>query len=139
MNKSCKLLNKIYQNAKTGAETINILLLKLNSEDFRILLLAQKEKYLKIATEAEEALAENGVLPSKEDLFGKIGLLTVTETNIFGRDEKAAETIVNACTEGIIEITRLLNSGEYKPSAEALAHKIIDTEQKSMYFAQAYL
>ena len=139
MNQSCNLLNKIYHNAKTGAETINVLLLKMRSEDFKILLLAQKEKYLKIANEAAELLAGYRTLPTDVGFAAKIGLWTAMEMNTSGRADRAAETIIDACTSGIIEIAKLLNSGNFDVKTKDLAERLVDTEQKSMYFAQSFL
>lgn len=139
MNESVDVLKCIYKNAKTATETINALMPRLLSEEIKSLLTAQREKYLGIANEAGLLLASYRELPPDIGFMSRLGMWTSMEMNIAKREDKAAEMIINACTAGIIEITKLLNTLHPDAQVRVLAEKLTDTEQKCMYFMQRYL
>lgn len=139
MDKSVEILKKIYQNAKVGVNTSNALIDRLSSTDVIDILSYQCEKYMEIAKRAADLLAEKKILPPDIGFTEKMGLMLSVELNRSCSEGKAAEVIMNACTSGLMEMTKLVNSGKCDRCAASLAEVLADTEQKSMYFMRRYL
>ena len=139
MSQSTEMLRKIYKNAKVGVNTADALAERVESGEMKEILSYQKGKYMEIAKEAADLLAERRTLPPDIGFMEKMGLLLSVEMNLSCSAGKAAETVINGCTAGIVEITKLINSLPCDRRTMALARALADTEQKSMYFMRQYL
>lgn len=141
-NESVELLKKIYQNAKTGIDAIDMLSERTYSEEFRAALASQRDKYYEIANEAGLLLSGYRELPPDGGVFSRIGMWTsVRISSVSGRNiDKMAEVMINGSTEGMIDITRARNQN---PGADVraadLANRLAFAEQENMRMMQRYL
>lgn len=141
-NKSVVLLNKIYENAKTGIDAISMLADKTHSDNFKAALSAQRQKYYEIASEASTLLSGYMALPSDSSVLSRFGMWTSVMMNTFvpQKSDRMAEVLINGSTEGIIEIMKILNSSKNADKrAVDLANRLIAAEQENIRSMQCYL
>lgn len=141
-NESVDLLKKIYENAKTGIDAIALLLPKTHSDNFKQLLTQQQNKYYEIANEAYMQLCGYRELPPEGGVFSKLGMWTSVQMNTVNtkKTDRMAEVMINGSTEGIIEMTKIINSSTNADRhSRDLASRLVSAEQDNIRLMQSYL
>ena len=141
-NGSVTLLKKIYENAKTGTDAISLIINKTYSNNFKSVLSKQREIYYEIANEASMLLQGYRELPSDTGIFLKLGIWASVQMNTVASNkiDRMAEVLINASTEGIIEIMKILHINKNADSrAISLANRLICAEQDNIKLMQKYL
>lgn len=140
--KEIKLLNEIYQSAKTAVEAADVMINNTASTNFKNVLENQKKYYYEIADEAAGQLHSYKVLPSDGSIMDKLNMWSSVQMGIFA-DKSAdnmAEIMILGSTAGMVDMTRLVNnSPEIKPEIKHLADRLISAEQANIEIMRNYL
>ncbi len=142
MNETCELLGKVYQNAKTAIDAIDMLREKTHSDNFSLSLEEQKREYHKIADEANLQLAKMGALPPESGFISRLqtkGTIWLNSINS-QKTNRIAEVLINGSMSGIIQMSKMQN---VLKNADAfsmeLASRLISTERKTIELMQRFL
>ena len=138
-----EFLNKIYQNAQMGVNSITYVSEK--TEDNKLLgqLRHQLQQYNEIAAEAANALLQNEDFPKEKGPLAQVGLWSSVQINtlIDKSADHIAEMMMQGSSMGIIDMSKALR--KYKNAEKetiALGEKLIETEEenfsKMKYFLQ---
>lgn len=138
-----KLLKKVYKNAKTGSDSIEMVLDKVEDKNLTTELGKQKATYGDIALKAETALSTMGVtardsgLLEKAQIWSGIQMGTATK----GRDAShIAELMINGNTMGIIDMTRQIKKCESADqNALDMANNLVSIEQGHIETMKSFL
>lgn len=125
-----------------GMDTIDMLLSKANSRDFRYQLEKQKGKYYEIAEEAARELHGFRELPLENGVIAKLSMWGSVQMSAMNpkKTDRIAEMLINGSTEGIIEITKYINNAQGVSSvSEHVANRLIGIERENIKLMQNYL
>ena len=141
-NATVALLKEIYQNARTAVDAIQVLLTKSTSSHFTGSLQSQAAQYRQIANEAAAQLQGFRELPADNPIFERIGMWASVQMSTMANKspDHMAEIMINGSTMGVIEMTKHLHANHnVDPAAQALAHKLIGTEQNNIDLMKNFL
>lgn len=141
-NKETEVLNSIYRGARTGSQAISDLLPKAENSRFRSDLQTQEKEYNGISTEAANMLINMGTEPEPVGAVKKAGMKMAVEMNTALNNETSylAQLMIKGSTTGITNMTKVLNNYENpNPQVEALAQRLIKTEQQNIDRLKVYL
>lgn len=141
-NATVTLLKEIYQNARTAVDAIQVLLSKSTSSHFTASLHSQISEYRQIANEAAEQLRGLRELPADNPIFERIGMWASVQMSTMANKspDHMAEIMINGSTMGVIEMTKRLHANRnVDPATQALAHKLISTEQHNIDLMKYFL
>lgn len=105
-----KLLDRIYQNAKTGSQSIEELLEKIKDDDFKSIVVSQQSQYDIVAKECEMIAKSKNTEPKDNNFFTKmkqstmVGLSTLTDKSV----RHMAELMMQGTAMGIVDIIEAL-------------------------------
>ena len=111
MNQTRKLLQKIVENARTGADACDQMLSCAKDVDLRNELMNERDVYQDFTRDAERALFDSGAQPHASSPMSRAGMWIGVKTNTLADDSAAhlAEIIIQGATMGVIAITRARN------------------------------
>ncbi len=140
-NRNVEFLNKVYENATMGGESISMLSEKAEDKDVLLELQRQHNEYTKIAGDTVQALAQEKAVPKKQSAISKMGLWSGVQMNTLTdrSSDKIAEMMIQGSTMGIIDLSRLMKEysdipDNYKKIAENLIKLEEDGSQKMKQF-----
>ena len=128
MNQTRKLLQKIVENARTGADACDQMLSCAKDVDLRNELMNERDVYQDFTRDAERALFDSGAQP-------RAGMWIGVKTNTLADDSAAhlAEIIIQGATMGVIAITRARNDlPDASPEAQDMAANLITVQQDAI-------
>ena len=123
MNQTRKLLQKIVENARTGADACDQMLSCAKDVDLRNELMNERDVYQDFTRDAERALFDSGAQPHASSPMSRAGMWIGVKTNTLADDSAAhlAEIIIQGATMGVIAITRARNDlPDASPAVQAV-------------------
>lgn len=137
-----EFLNKIYQNAQMGSNSITYVSEKTDDTELLLQLQIQLQEYNEIASEAADALLENDNIPKEKGPFAQVGLWSSVQMNTLV-DKSAshiAEMMMQGNSMGVIDMAKALR--KYKNADKetvALGEKLIKTEEENFQRMKPFL
>ena len=135
MNQTRKLLQKIVENARTGADACDQMLSCAKDVDLRNELMNERDVYQDFTRDAERALFDSGAQPHASSPMSRAGMWIGVKTNTLADDSAAhlAEIIIQGATMGVIAITRARNDlPDASPEAQDMAANMITVQQDAI-------
>lgn len=131
-NRSVEFLNKIYENATMGGESVSMLSEKVEDKEVLLELERQHSEYNKIAGDTVQALAQEKAVPKQQSPLAKMGVWSGVQLNTLTdrSNDKIAQMMIEGSTMGIIDLSRLMK--EYSDIPEdyrKIAQKLIKLEE----------
>lgn len=137
-----EFLNKIYQNAQMGSNSITYVSEKTDDTKLLSQLQIQLQEYNEIASEAANALLENDNIPKEKGPLAQVGLWSSVQMNTLV-DKSAshiAEMMMQGNSMGVIDMAKALR--KYKNAEKetiALGEKLIKTEEENFQRMKTFL
>lgn len=142
MDQNLELLNYIYQNTKTGEESIQTLLNSIDDSHLKQDLITQMEGYASLNQKARKAIYQNNKEPKQPGILNKAMIHTSIKMNTLKDKSNShiAEMMIQGSTMGIIEATEKLNQYETaEKNVRNLADQVVSFEQKNIERLKGYL
>ena len=140
-NRNVEFLNKIYENATMGGESVSMLVEKVKDKDVLLELQRQHSEYTKIAGDTVKALSKEKAIPKEQSPISKIGLWSGVQMNTLTdrSNDKIAEMMIQGSTMGIIDLSRLMKeysdiSEDYRKIGQELIKLEEDGSQRMKQF-----
>lgn len=140
MNEETELLNKIYQGASMGSQSLKAILPKVKDPQLEATIRTQQAGYHQYAHLAKEALTQNQEKP-KEKLSTKITVpVGITLNTMFSTSSShLAEMMINGSTMGIVDISKELRRHPKQTPAAELGRSLLQKEQSDIDTLKGYL
>lgn len=137
-----ELLSGIYKLSKTGIEAVETVLPKVEQGALKEELTEQYGDYCKAASDSENALLQNGVVPKDIGLLQKAGMWSSVQMHTINdtSSDHIAEIMITGTTKGIIDLTKHI--GACKNADKDIidyANGFISKEQKHIDNLKAFL
>ena len=112
MNETVQLLQDVVRNARTGQDSVEHLMKKVDDQRMRDELIREKEDYAVTRRESEQALTNAGGRAEPVGPMAKAGMWAGLEMETLTNHSSAhiAEIVIQGATMGVIEMTKALNS-----------------------------
>lgn len=137
-----EFLNKIYQNAQMGSNSITYVSEKTNDTKLLGQLQNQLQEYNEIASEAAEKIFENDKIPKEKGPMAQVGLWSSVQMNtlVDKTSTHIAEMMMQGSTMGIIDMAKALRKySNAEPGTIALGEKLIKTEEENFQRMKEFL
>lgn len=135
-------LTKVYENAKMGSDSIEILSSKVEDPELRSDLQKQHEEYGKITNGAVAALRNQNELPKETGAISQLGLWSSVQMNtaLDKSPDHIAQMMIEGSMMGVIDMTRLMKrSGAVPTDVKALGEDLVKLEENSIQRMKEYL
>lgn len=137
-----ELLAGIYELSKTGIEAVETVLPKVEQSALKNELTEQYGDYCKAASDTEQALLQNGVIPKDLGVLQKAGMWSSIQLHTLNdvSSDHIAELMINGTTKGIIDLTKHI--GACKNADKDIIHYaqgFISKEQKHIDNLKVFL
>lgn len=147
MNSEIVLLNRLYQNAKMGEESISYMLKGLKHTgsyhtQLRHSMEQQRQGYAQLSRKAERQLHMHREIPQNNNMMARFSAQMGIKMNMMKNRRPAhlAEMLIQGSTMGIIDATgNLHRCRRISPQAKELANQVITFEQKNIERLKNYL
>ena len=143
-NETAELLDRIYKNVKTGAESIVTLMPKVSDEEMRAEMTRELSCLEGFSREIDELLREEGTEPQEQGVFAR--LCTKMGINMSAMTDSSrahiAELMMEGYTVGITDMTKDIRECENTTASEAslkLARDIVAFQEKSFSEMKRFL
>ena len=135
------MLNRIYRDARIGAETISSLLPHSNSPAMSASMIRQMYRYRGFAHLAKEQLRSKGAVPRRASPLSRASIRfgVATHTLFDNSNSHIAELLINGSTMGIIDMTKAVRSIPSNQQPRALGKELLQFEQNSIEHMKRYL
>lgn len=141
-DRNIECLNKIYQGAQMGCESISCLTEKVTDANLLNDLHEQHDQYAKISCQASQALSQRKAVPKENGPLAQAGLWSGVQLNTL-MDKSAdhiAEIMINGNTMGLIETTRTMRQyTDVQPEIQSLGQTLIQAEEAGIQKMKNYL
>lgn len=141
-DRNIECLNKIYQGAQMGCESISCLTEKVTDASLLNDLHEQHDQYAKISCQASQALSQRKAVPKENGPLAQAGLWSGVQLNTL-MDKSAdhiAEIMINGNTMGLIETTRTMRQyADVQPDIQSLGQTLIQAEEAGIQRMKNYL
>lgn len=141
-DRSIECLNKIYQGAQMGCESISLLTEKVTDAQLLNDLHEQHDQYAKISCQASQELSQRKAVPKDKGPLAQANLWSGVQLNTL-MDKSAnhiAEIMINGNTMGLIETTRTMKQySDVQPEIQSLGQALIQTEESGIQKMKSYL
>lgn len=137
-----EFLNKIYQNAQMGSNSITYVSEKTNDTKLLSQLQIQLQEYNEIASEAADALLKNDKIPKEKGPMAQVGLWSSVQMNtlVDKTSDHIAEIMMQGSTMGIIDMAKALRKySNAEAGTIALGEKLIKTEEENFQRMKEFL
>lgn len=137
-----EFLTKIYQNAKTGCDSISYVSEKSNDEKLRQFLLDQHREYSEIAQDATKLLNESGKAAKDKSPVSKAMIWSSVQMNTLAdkTSDHIAEMMIQGSIMGIIDMSRNLKRyNDTTAPIKKLGERLIEAEEKNIQNMKEYL
>lgn len=143
VNRSCDiaLLERIYRDARIGAETTDTLLPHTNSPALAASMIRQMYRYRAFAHVAKEKLQDRGAEPKQMSLMSRlcIHMSTIGHTLLDESSSHIAELMINGSTMGLIDMTKAVRTIPGSHEIRNLGKDMIRFEEDSIQNMKRYL
>lgn len=141
-NDNQEFLNKIYQNAQMGSNSITYVSEKTTDKNLLTQLQIQLQEYNEIASEAANALLESDNIPKEKSPLSQVGLWSGVQMNtlVDKSSSHIAEMMMQGNSMGVIDMAKAIR--KYKNADEktiALGEKLIKTEEENFQRMKPFL
>ncbi len=135
------MLNRIYRDARIGAETIDSLLPHSTSPSMTASMIRQMYRYRGFAHMAKEELRRKGAVPRRASPMSRASIRfgVATHTLLDDSNSHIAELLINGNTMGIIDMTKAVHSIPSSQQARALGKELLQFEENSIEHMKRYL
>ncbi len=137
-----EFLNKIYQNAQMGSNSITYVSEKTEDTDLLLQLQIQLQEYNEIASEAADSLLRNDNIPKEKGPLSQVGLWSGVQMNTI-IDKSAshiAEMMMQGNSMGVIDMAKALRRYKHADKETiALGEKLIKTEEENFQRMKPFL
>lgn len=137
-----EFLNKIYQNAKMGSNSITYVSEKTKDKKLLGQLQTQLGEYNEIVSEASRLLIENNSYPKDKGALAQAGLWSSVQMNTMldKTSGHIAEMMMQGSSMGIIDMSKALKTynGAEKSTFD-LGEKLIETEENNFRQMKKFL
>ena len=135
-DRSIECLNKIYQGAQMGCESISLLTEKVTDAQLLNDLHEQHDQYAKISCQASQELSQRKGPLAQANLWSGVQLNTLMDKSA----NHIAEIMINGNTMGLIETTRTMKQySDVQPEIQSLGQALIQTEESGIQKMKNYL
>ncbi len=137
-----KMLNKLYQNAKMGEQTMKELLKLTEEQPLRDLMEHQRKGYTQFSDQAQRELEKRREIPQDNGLMTKLSSNIGIKLNTLKSDEPShlAEMIIQGSVMGITDATHELHKhADADESVKEFAKEIIRFEQDNIEHLKEFL
>lgn len=141
-NRSVDFLNKVYQNAKMGSDSINYLTDKITDAALLSDLQTQHSSYSSIINKTQTELANNQALPKETSPASQVGLWSGVQLNTLVDKSPChiAEMLIQGSTMGVIDMTKTLKEYSDAPqNLKDIGQELIQLEENSIQKMKQYL
>ncbi len=137
-----EFLNKIYQNAKMGSNSITYVSEKTEDKNLLSQLQTQLGEYNEIVSEASKLLIKNNSFPKDKGALAQAGLWSSVQMNTMldKTSSHIAEMMMQGSSMGIIDMSKALKTynGAEKSTFD-LGEKLIETEENNFRQMKKFL
>ena len=137
-----ELLSGIYKLSKTGMEAVETVLPKVEQGALKEELTEQYGDYCKAASDSENALLQNGIVPKDIGLLQKAGMWSSVQLHTINdtSSDHIAEIMITGTTKGIIDLTKHMTTcSDALPENLAYADSFIKNEQRHIDNLKTFL
>ena len=142
MNETVQLLQDVVRNARTGQDSVEHLMKKVDDQRMRDELIREKEDYAVTRRESEQALSDAGGRAEPVGPLAKAGMWMglEMETATDRSDAHIAEIVIQGATMGVIEMTKALNTYDTADDrARSLASQFVVQQNETIDRQKAFL
>ncbi len=135
------MLNRIYRDARIGAETIDSLLPHSSSPSMTASMIKQMYRYRGFAHMAKEQLRRMGTAPRRASPMSRASIRfgVATHTLFDSSNSHIAELMINGSTMGVIDMTKAVHSIPSGQQTRALGKELLKFEENSIEQMKRYL
>ncbi len=142
MNETVQLLQDVVRNARTGLAAVEHLMTKAREDDMRGELAKERDAYMAVKRDGEQALSEAGGQPEPTGTVARAGMWLglEAETMMDKSDAHIAEIVIQGATMGVIEMTKALNAyGGADPNARGIASRFVVQQNETIDRQKGFL
>ena len=137
-----KILEEIYQNANTGAYSVETILPKVEDRHISAELASYQAHLEQIARSAQQMMLQKHIDPSDAGVMSKMGIWTGVQLGAIQDNSSShiADMVIKGDTMGITKMTRELNHAPVEdPQVRRLGEELIDLQRRSIETLKQYL
>jgi len=141
-NRDVEFLNKIYQNAQMGGDSIKMVSEKVEEAGLLNDLRTQHEQYSSIASKATAELAKYQALPKDKNPMSQVGLWSGVQMNtmVDKTPDHIAEMMIQGSMMGVIDMSRNLKRySDTSQPVKDLGTNLIQIEENNIQRMKQYL
>ncbi len=141
-NRDVEFLNRIYQNAQMGGNSIQMVSEKVDEAGLLGDLRTQHEQYSSIASKATAELAKLQNLPKEKNPMAQVGLWSGVQMNtmVDKTPDHIAEMMIQGSMMGVIDMSRSLKRyTDTSQSVKDLGTNLIQIEENNIQRMKQYL
>lgn len=143
MNYETDLLNRLYQNAKMGEQTLELMLKKTRNPRLHRTIRYQKDGYNQFSQRVERQLHLRREIPQELSAVSKLSATVGTKANLMKNHfpSHLAEMVIQGSTMGLIDATQHLHKYCHcvSPETKKLAEDMISFEEKNINSLKPFL
>lgn len=137
-----EMLNKIYENAQMGSNSITYVSEK--TEDKELLKELQNElaQYNEVSSEASQKILNHNEIPKEKGPMAQVGLWSSVQINTLMDKSTShiAEMMMQGSAMGVIDMAKTIRkSTTHSADTEKLAEKLIKTEEENFQKMKQFL
>ena len=128
-------LQDLYQNTKTGEESIASLLKHVNQNEMKDALVTQMQGYAQLSSKAKQQIYHLNQEPHESGPLSKMMTQTMSRMSVMNDSSPThiAEMVIQGSTMGIVNATEHMNKyADLGKDVSVLANEVVRFEQKSI-------
>ena len=137
-----KILEEIYQNANTGAYSVETILPKVEDRHISAELASYQAHLEQIARSAQQMMLQKHIDPSDAGVMSKMGIWTGVQLGTIQDNSSShiADMVIKGDTLGITTMTRELNHAPVEdPQVRQLGEELINLQRRNIETLKKYL
>ena len=137
-----EILNKIYENAQMGSNSITYVSEKTDDTELLKELQNELTQYNEVSSEASQKILELNEIPKESGPMAQVGLWSSVQMNTLMDKSTShiAEMMMQGNAMGVIDMAKTIKNAENKSAdAEQLAQKLIETEENNFQNMKQFL
>ncbi|MEG0978525.1 MAG: hypothetical protein RR911_00650 [Oscillospiraceae bacterium] len=141
-NREVEFLNKIYENAQMGGESIGYLTGKIGDEGMLSDLQMQHKQYTELSSKASEKLAKLSEIPKSSSPMTQAGIWSGVQLNtlVDKSNDHIAEMMIQGSMMGVVDMSRTLKQySDISQSTKKLGEELVKLEENNVQRMKEYL
>lgn len=141
-NREAEFLNKIYENAQMGGESISYLTDSIRDKSMLSDLQMQHKQYSDLSNKASEKLAKMSMTPKSASPISQAGVWSGVKMNtlVDKSNDHIAEMMIQGSMMGVIDMSRTLKEySDISQSTKGLGEELIKVEENNVQRMKEYL